>query len=124
MKGININYYRFLILSLLIIGIIIFISYFKNFLNENENQNIEGMNNNMSDLSASFCNTYSKDSSKLQNACSKLTSKNCKNIGCCVWANGKSCLAGGITGPTYKTDSSGKNLTIRNYYYMNKFYKN
>ena len=82
----------------------------------------EGFDN--TNISDSFCNTFGKDSSKLQDACGRLTGKNCKNIGCCVFVNGKKCLAGGVTGPTYKTDSNGEALEVDNYYYLNKCYGN
>lgn len=85
---------------------------------------MEGFDNNNKNISDSFCNTFGKDSSKLQEACGRLTGKNCKNIGCCVWTNGEKCLAGGVTGPTYKTDSNGKTLEVDNYYYLNKCYGN
>jgi hypothetical protein len=81
---------------------------------------LEGFDNK--NISDSFCNTFGKDSSKLQEACGRLTGKNCKNMGCCVFTNGEKCLAGGVTGPTYKTDSNGEALEVDNYYYLNKCY--
>ena len=108
--------YSNLILTVILVSVIVLILIY-NFRN-----NVEGLTNNDA-LSNSFCSTYGKDSSKMQKACSRLTGKACKNIGCCVWANGNSCLAGGVTGPTYKTDAYGKKVNISNYYYMNKLYK-
>jgi len=87
------------------------------------NKNIEGLDNKTASInSTSFCNTFGKDTSKLQKACARLTDNNCQNIGCCVWANGDKCLAGNATGPTYKTDSEGKQINITKYYHMNKCY--
>lgn len=115
MKSSHINF----VCSALII--IIFVSILALILNP---QTMEGFDNNNKNISDSFCNTFGKDSSKLQEACGRLTGKNCKNIGCCVWTNGEKCLAGGVTGPTYKTDSNGKTLEVDNYYYLNKCYGN
>jgi hypothetical protein len=83
---------------------------------------VEGLESNLSDLSVSFCKKFEGNSSELETACNGLTSENCKNSNCCVWTNGSKCLAGSATGPTYKTDSDGKNLEVDNYYYMNKCY--
>ena len=87
-------------------------------------KNVEGLDSDLTDLSVSFCKKYEGNSSELEGACGKLTSQNCKNSNCCVWANGNKCSAGGITGPTYKTDKDGNKITIDNYYYMNKCYGN
>ena len=71
----------------------------------------------------SFCKEYVGDSMRLEEACSKLTGDNCKNSSCCGWLNGSKCVAGGPTGPTYKTiNENGKqvHVSIDSYYYMNK----
>jgi hypothetical protein len=98
-----------------VIGILVY-----NFSTSRAGKKIEGLD----DMSVSFCNTFGGDSTKLESACESLTSKNCKSSSCCVWANGNKCSAGGITGPTFKTDKDGNKITVDNYYYMNKCYGN
>ena len=110
-----INFYIFLIAILVIIGFILLKT------NNNYCKNIEGLTD-LSDLSVSFCNHYSTDTSKLQDACVGLTSDTCKNVNCCVYANDRKCLAGSANGPTYKTDFSGKKNVLDNYYNMNSYY--
>lgn len=105
---------------LLIIVVIIILVY--NFSTNNGKQ-IEGLENELStDMSVSFCNKFGGDSSQLESACGRLTSKNCKTSSCCVFTNGNKCSAGGITGPTFKTDKDGNKIAVDNYYYMNKCY--
>ena len=41
------------------------------------------------------------------------------DVKCCVYGNGK-CVAGDISGPTYKTDKDGKLITMDSYYYLGK----
>jgi hypothetical protein len=106
----------------LILVVIIILVY--NFSTNNGNQ-IEGLENELStDMSVSFCNKFGGDSSQLEGACGRLTSKNCKTSSCCVFTNGNKCSAGGITGPTFKTDKDGNKIAVENYYYMNKCYGN
>jgi len=64
----------------------------------------------MTNPGESFCKEYVGDSVHLEEACSKLTEKNCKNSSCCGWLNGNKCVAGGSAGPTYKTDDSKERL--------------
>jgi hypothetical protein len=66
-----------------------------------------------------FCESYLANSVELEKACNQLTTKNCANIKCCVFNNGK-CVAGDINGPTYKTDKDGKLITMDTYYYLGK----
>ena len=75
----------------------------------------------MTNPGESFCKEYVGDSVHLEEACSNLTEKNCKNSSCCGWLNGNKCVAGGPSGPTYKTDDSKERLpiSIDSYYYMN-----
>lgn len=80
---------------------------------------IETMNN-MFEPSTSFCNEYVGQSERLEEACSKLTEKNCKNISCCGLLNGDKCVAGGARGPTYKTDDDNMPISVDSYYYMGK----
>jgi len=109
----------YLLIIIVVIGIIAY-----NYLT-NVGKQIEGLDNELStDASVSFCNTFGGDSSKLEGACGSLTSKNCKSSSCCVFVNGNRCSAGGITGPTFKTDKDGNKITVDNYYYTNKCYGN
>jgi len=80
-------------------------------------------------LEDSFCRFYdSNDSAINQNeACNKLTEESCMNIKCCTWGKSgatEKCYAGGLTGPTFKTDNEGKKIDIDSYYYMKKCYGN
>jgi hypothetical protein len=109
----------YLPIIIVVVGIIAY-----NYLTNVEKQ-IEGLANELStDASVSFCNTFGGDSSKLEGACGSLTYKNCKSSSCCVFINGNKCSAGGITGPTFKTNKDGNKITVDNYYYMNKCYGN
>jgi hypothetical protein len=96
-----------------------------NFSTSRAGKQIEGLENDLStDPAVSFCNKFGGDSSQLEGACGRLTDKNCKSSNCCVFTNGNKCSAGGITGPTFKTDKDGNKITVDNYYYMNKCYGN
>lgn len=70
-----------------------------------------------------FCESYLGNAQELEGACNQLTESNCAKVKCCGFAksgeNGK-CVAGGLDGPTYKTDKDGKLITIDTYYYLNK----
>jgi len=69
--------------------------------------------------SESFCQSYLGNSAALEPACNQLTETNCAQTNCCVYTNGK-CVAGDINGPTYKTDTNGKMITMDTYYYLGK----
>jgi hypothetical protein len=86
------------------------------------NKTMEGLESDMSDPSVSFCKAFEGNSAQLETACGGLTTDNCKNSNCCVWVNGNKCSAGGVTGPTYKTDADGNPVKVDNFYYMNKCY--
>jgi hypothetical protein len=73
--------------------------------------------------SENFCESYLGDSSNLEKACNQLSEGNCMDVKCCVYGNGK-CVAGDISGPTYKTDNDGKLITMDSYYYLGKCYGN
>jgi len=74
-------------------------------------------------LAESFCKSYLGNSQQLEEGCNQLTESNCAQTTCCVFAKtdetGK-CVAGGLHGPTYKTDNDGKLITIDTYYYLGK----
>jgi hypothetical protein len=67
-----------------------------------------------------FCDLYRGSSSTLNTECKKLTEKNCNETSCCVFTNNK-CVAGGVNGPTYNTDSNG-NTSRAKYYFQNQCY--
>lgn len=83
---------------------------------QDSKENIEKMKLNPV---ASLCNSYLGNSQELEGACNQLTENNCAQAQCCVFTNNK-CVAGGLDGPTYKTDSDGKLITIDSYYYLGK----
>jgi hypothetical protein len=56
---------------------------------------------------------------ELEKACNELTESNCADVRCCVYGNEK-CVAGDISGPTYRTDKEGKLITMDSYYYLGK----
>lgn len=93
-------------------------------------ETLKMMNNNPDTIASlklnpvdSFCESYLGNSSELEIACNELTKTNCAQTKCCVFANtgeNSKCVAGGIGGPTYKTDKDGKLITIDSYYYLGK----
>jgi len=88
-------------------------------LNDSE-ENIKKM---MAGSSENFCESYLGNSSELEKSCNQLTEDNCAEVKCCVYAKigeNEKCMAGDISGPTYKTDKDGKLITIDTYYYLGK----
>lgn len=72
-----------------------------------------------------FCGSYLGNSNELETACNNLSESNCRDVKCCVYLNTKEnnkCVAGDISGPTYKTDKDGKLITMDSYYYLGKMY--
>jgi hypothetical protein len=71
----------------------------------------------------SFCESYLGNSQELELACNQLTETNCSQAKCCIFGKtgekGK-CVAGGLDGPTYKTDKDGNLITMDAYYYLGK----
>lgn len=65
-----------------------------------------------------FCEMYGNDYTNLSNKCSALTSESCNATNCCVWVNGKKCMAGDEKGPTVPMGSSA---TIDADYYSYKY---
>lgn len=73
------------------------------------------------DGAKSFCENYRGKSGELNNACLNLTNDNCKSSECCVLvqgSNGNKCMAGNITGPTFKKDDDGNLISMDAYYYQ------
>ena len=78
---------------------------------------IEGLEQPIATGPHAFCDSYRGSSSTLNGACGKLTEKNCNETSCCVFTN-KKCVAGNVSGPTYKN----RNTNAANYYFKNKCY--
>ena len=73
----------------------------------------------------SFCEAHRGNSPGLNVACKGLTDENCSSSACCVLVqgqNGNTCMAGGVNGPTFKTDASGNMISMDAYYYEGKQY--
>lgn len=84
---------------------------------QDSQENIEKMKLNPA---ISFCESYLGNSQELEGACNQLTETNCAQTPCCVYkdSDNSKCVAGGIHGPTYKTDKDGKLITMDSYYYL------
>jgi hypothetical protein len=59
---------------------------------------------------------------EIESKCSKLTVNNCKLANCCVLLNGKKCVSGSNTGPTFLTDDKNNDIIFDNYYHKDKCY--
>jgi hypothetical protein len=89
---------------------------------------VESFNDNNNDdkktLSDDFCTQFSSQSDVLNKQCNKLTEHNCNTTGCCVWLNGKQCVAGNERGPTFLTSKTDKktavDVDVAYYYYKDK----
>jgi hypothetical protein len=77
-----------------------------------------------SDLERDFCKSFLGSSDKLQTQCNQLTKDNCKNSPCCVFVDGRKCVAGDAKGPTFQTTPNGSKINMDYYYYQNKCYGN
>lgn len=92
----------------------------ESFAMDDSDENIKKM---MASSSENFCESYLGNSVDLEQSCNELTESNCGEVKCCVYGNGK-CVAGDISGPTYKTDKDGMLITMDTYYYLGKCYGN
>ena len=77
---------------------------------------VEGMDK----MKKGFCNTLMHNSHKREQACNKLTEENCKSSDCCIFLNGKKCVAGNAHGPVYRSDEKGNKIDVDNYYFKSK----
>jgi hypothetical protein len=72
---------------------------------------------------SNFCSKYSESPKELEDACNGLAEATCKNISCCALIgnsaeNDKSkCSAANKSGPIYKSDATGKLISMDHYYY-------
>ena len=83
-------------------------------------------NNNKNSLSDDFCTQFSSQSDVLDKQCNKLTEHNCNTTGCCIWLNGKQCVAGNERGPTFlttKIDNKETDVDVAYYSFKNKVFK-
>lgn len=71
--------------------------------------------------SENLCSLYSSQPMKLNEKCGSLTEGNCNVTSCCVWLNGKSCVAGNANGPTFRTNKNVP-IEILNYSFMGKLF--
>ena len=85
---------------------------------------VEGLENIESDATKSFCEKYQKDPIELNKQCGKFDKDSCDIPNCCVWLNGKSCVAGDINGPTFTSDDDMKDIDIKYYKHQGKCYGN
>jgi hypothetical protein len=65
-----------------------------------------------------FCEIYGGNPLDLTSQCSTLTSESCNATNCCVWVNGKKCMAGNEKGPSVPMGSAA---TIDADYYSYKY---
>lgn len=79
---------------------------------------VEGMNK----MEKGFCSSLIHDSHKRESGCNKLTKGNCQSSDCCVFLNGKKCVAGNANGPVYRSNDNGDKIDVDNYYFKSKCY--
>ncbi len=65
-----------------------------------------------------FCQMYGGNPANLTSKCSTLNSDSCNATNCCIWVNGKKCIAGNEKGPTIPMGSSA---TVDADYYSYKY---
>jgi hypothetical protein len=69
-----------------------------------------------------FCAINGTDPSSLNSKCGALTSESCNQTDCCIFINGKKCVAGDATGPAFKQDNDGQDIDYAYYSYKNLCY--
>jgi hypothetical protein len=79
----------------------------------------ENMSNRMED---GICVKTKNDLHAREQNCNKLTKGNCDVSDCCIFLNGKKCVAGNAHGPVYRSDDDGNKLDIDKYYFKKKCY--
>ena len=89
---------------------------------------VDNNNDDKKSLSDDFCTQFSSQSDVLNKQCNKLTEHNCNTTGCCVWLNGKQCVAGNERGPTFLTSKTNNKVTdvdvdVAYYSFKNKVFK-
>ena len=74
----------------------------------------ENMSNRMED---GICVKTKNDLHEREQNCNQLTKGNCDVSDCCIFLNGKKCVAGDAHGPVYRSDDDGNKLDIDKYYF-------
>jgi len=69
-----------------------------------------------------FCESQRGSSDVLNETCGNLTKRNCTTTSCCVFTSENKCVAGGVGGPTFNSDTKGKTMNLDYYYYQEKCY--
>ena len=124
---------KVLIIVFLILSLIAFINTLGLNLNEEPRQKkllqvitIEALGNLSTSIpmskSQAFCDVHKGSSSSLNDSCGRLTRGNCNDTSCCVWTSNQKCVAGGIDGPTFNTNTNGSTKQLDYYYFQGKCY--
>jgi hypothetical protein len=85
---------------------------------------IEGFETIEGDATKSFCEKYQPDPNEMNKQCGKFDKNSCDIPSCCVWLNGKKCVAGDVNGPTFVTGEDMKEIDIKYYKHQGKCYGN
>jgi len=120
---------KIFIVGFLIFSLIIFINSFGLQFNDIEMEKkqlqvitVEGLENNPLITSSyeAFCKSHS--GFDLESSCNRLTENNCNSTSCCVWTSDFKCKAGNASGPLFNSNSNGKTIPLKYYYFQNKCY--
>ena len=114
------------IIAFLILSLIAFINTLGLNLNEESRQKkllqvvtIEALENPIiMDKSKAFCESHKGSSGSLDESCGRLTRGNCNETSCCVWTSNQKCVAGGVDGPTFNTNTNGETKQLDYYYFQ------
>ena len=72
----------------------------------------------------SFCDPSINSSLEdIDKKCQTLSDKNCSLVNCCVFLNGKKCVGGTSSGPTYLSGKNGENVDVKYYRHKTRVYK-
>ena len=122
-----------IIISLIIITLLVIFSMLNINFNSNTNKHIEkvvtieNLENNQSKkgtpFEKAFCDLNKLEPHNLDASCNELNESNCNSTGCCIWLNGKKCVAGDKKGPTF-LGSESEPLKINHYHYKNQRFEN
>ena len=123
-----------IIISLIIIALLVLFSMLNINFNSSTNkhiskivtiENLENKENVINGVTfeQAFCELNKTEPHKLDASCNELNESTCNSTGCCIWLNGKKCVAGNIKGPTFLGTES-QPLEITHYHYKNKLFNN
>ena len=85
---------------------------------------IEGLECINADAKQTFCDKYQTEPDELNKQCAKFDKTSCNIPSCCVWLNGKSCVAGDSNGPTFTTDDNMNDIDVDYYNHQGTCYGN